>query len=223
MREMGDPPGPSDRSKPGDRERPATSESATGNRSRWAAAPPPREELLRLRNRDPSALASFFERYLEQIFGLAHHMMGDRGQAEEVTQEVFLKVHRALERLDPDRDPTPWLTTIVCHACREVWRGAHYKASRRSVSLEDIQDWKASHPRASGTPESVALRAERHAVVQRALLALPDNLREVVVLHDWAGLNHKEIAVALEVSHDAVRKRYSRALAALAKILKDWE
>jgi RNA polymerase sigma-70 factor (ECF subfamily) len=201
----------------------AGAESATGSAPRRSPDPPPREELLRLRSRDPTALASFFDRYFEWIFGLAHHLMRDRGQAEEVTQEIFLKVHRAVDRLYPDRDPAPWLTAIVCNACREVWRSAHYKASRRSVSLEDIQDWETSHPRAPGTPESAALRAERHDVVRRALLALPDALRETVVLHDWAGLNHKEIAAALEVSHDAVRKRYSRALGALAKMLKDWE
>lgn len=185
-------------------------------------APPAREELVRLRQRDPAAMESFFDRYFERIYALAHRMMGDREQAEEVTQDVFLRVNRGIERLDPDRDPGPWLTAIVCNACREVWRGAHHRALKRSVSLDDVEDWHAEHPRAQGTPETSALEAERREVVRGALRELPETLREVVVLYDYEGMSHKEIAVALGASHAAVRKRYSRALAALATALKDW-
>ena len=178
---------------------------------------------MRLRDRDPAALATFFDYYFPKIFALAQRMMGDPAQAEDVTQEVFLKVHRALHRIDPERDPEPWLRTIVCNACREYWRGKHHRASRRSVSLQEIPDWEARHPRSTGTPESAAIQSESHDALRRALRALPESLREVVVLFDYAGLSHKEIALALGASHAAVRKRYSRALAALSNMLRDRE
>jgi RNA polymerase sigma-70 factor (ECF subfamily) len=197
--------------------------SAAGGTPRHSGIEPPsRDELLRLRNRDADAMAAFFDRYFDRIYALAHRMMGDREQAEEVTQDVFLRVNKGIGRLDPDRDPGPWLTTIVCNACREVWRGAHFKALKRSVSLDEVADWQAGHPRATGTPETSALTAERHQAVRQALRALPESLREVVVLYDYEGMNHKEIAAVLGATHAAVRKRYSRALAALAKALKDW-
>lgn len=169
--------------------------------------------------RQPEALGRFFDHYVDRVFGLAYRMLGDRTAAEDVSQEVFLKIHRAIDRMDPQRDPGPWVTTITCNACREHWRGAQQKARLKSVSLEDIPDWQDAHPRSGDSPEADLLRAEREATVQGALMKLPDSLREVVILHDWHGLRHREIADVLEATHAAVRKRYSRALEALAGLL----
>jgi RNA polymerase sigma-70 factor (ECF subfamily) len=181
--------------------------------------PPPREELERVRDRDPEALGRFFDRYFDRIYGLAHRMLGDPNAAEDVSQEVFLKVHRAVDRLDVDRDPMPWLAAITANACRELWRGKHHKAAGRSVPLDDLADWERRHPVSGDSPERDLLSAERAAVVQGAIRELPEKLREVLVLHDWEGLSHQEIAERLDASYAAIRKRYSRALAALAKRL----
>jgi RNA polymerase sigma-70 factor (ECF subfamily) len=189
----------------------------------WAStrvAPPSREELVRVRDRDPEALAAFFDRYFGRIFSLAYRMLGDRTAAEDVSQEIFLKVHRAIDRLDPERDPGPWLTTIACNACREYWRGRHQKMALRSESIDEIADWEGRHPRAEGSPETELLSGERRAQVQDAIRQLPESLREVVVLHDYEGLSHQEVAVAVGTTYAAVRKRYSRAVGRLAKILK---
>src|SRR5262249_28767345 len=69
--------------------------------------------LERVRARDPEALGQFYDRYLDLVFGLASRLLGDRTLAEDATSEVFLKVHRAADRLDPTRDPAPWLATIT--------------------------------------------------------------------------------------------------------------
>jgi RNA polymerase sigma-70 factor (ECF subfamily) len=177
--------------------------------------------MEKLRRRDRAALASFFDRYFDGIFSLAYRLLGDRPQAEDVTQDVFLKIYRGIDRLDPDRDPQPWVTTIVCNACREHWRGRHHKASMRSHSLEDLPDSDARHPSLESTPETDLLRSESERKVQQAVMQLPEALREVVMLRDYHGLSHKEIASALDSTHDAVRKRYSRALAMLSDQLKD--
>ncbi|MCA9752828.1 MAG: sigma-70 family RNA polymerase sigma factor [Gemmatimonadetes bacterium] len=172
-----------------------------------------------MRARDPEALGRFFDRYIDAIHGLAARMLGNPTAAEDVTQEVFLKVHRALDRLDSSRDPWPWLTAITCNACREVWRGRHHKAGERTVPLADLADWEKNHPVSGDSPERDLLGAERAAAVQRAITELPDTLREVVLLHDWKGLSHQEIAEALGATYPAIRKRYSRALQALGDIL----
>jgi RNA polymerase sigma-70 factor (ECF subfamily) len=177
--------------------------------------------LVRVVARDPEALGKFFDTYVDRVFSLAYRMLGDRTVAEDVSQEVFLKIHRAIDRLDPERDPGPWVTTITCNACREYWRAAAQKVAKKTVPLEGIADWQDSHPRSGDSPESDLLRGERETMVQKALMKLPDNLREVVLLHDWQGMRHLEIAEMLSTSHAAVRKRYSRALAALADLLKE--
>ena len=179
---------------------------------------PPLEVLEGVRRRDPNALGRFFDRYFDSIFGLAYRLLGDRTAAEDVAQEVFLKVHRAADRLDTGRDPMPWLTAITCNACREYWRGRHVRAAARAVPLEDIAEREpdaGSHADA-GDRLDEARRAER---VQRAVSGLPGMLREVVILHDWQGYSHQEIAELLGATYAAIRKRYSRGLAALAERL----
>ena len=70
-------------------------------------------------------------------------------------------------------------------------------------------------------PERALLGAERERLVREAIADLPEPLRAVVLLYDYQGLNHQEIARVLNVNHAAARKRYSRALAALGKRLKE--
>jgi RNA polymerase sigma-70 factor (ECF subfamily) len=132
---------------------------------------------------------------------------------------VFLKVHRAAHRLDPARDPAPWLVTITTNVCRDLWRSGAYRMSRRAA---DVDDPAVAAVLSSGVnePEARALGAERERLVQEALMDLPEPLRTSVVLHDYQGLDHREVAVILNIAHDAARKRYSRALAALERKLR---
>ena len=175
---------------------------------------PDRVWLERVRVREPEALGQFYDRYLDLVFGLAWRLLGDRTLAEDAASEVFLKVHRAADRLDPARDPAPWLATITTNVCRDVWRSGQYRMSRRAA---DVHDPAAAASLSSGRndPEADTLSSERERLVQEALLALPEPLRASIVLHDYQGLDHREVAEVLHIAHDAARKRYSRALAAL--------
>jgi RNA polymerase sigma-70 factor (ECF subfamily) len=182
--------------------------------------PVTRETLERVRKRDPQALATFFEFYFDRVYGLACRLLGDHTSAEDVTQEVFQKVHRAAEQLDPGRDPGPWLMAITHNACRDTWRSRAYKLARKSRSLEDTEGLAESLPSPGETPEEATIRVELARKVQEAILDLPEELRAVVVLHDYQGLGHEEIAMMIGSTHVATRKRYSRALTRLAQALK---
>ena len=70
-------------------------------------------DLAGVRRREPEALAAFFEQHFDRVYALVHRLLGDRHSAQDATQEVFLKVHRAAHTLDPERDPEPWVTTIA--------------------------------------------------------------------------------------------------------------
>jgi len=190
-------------------------------RSARGGAPLPAGTLERVRTRDPAALAEFFDRYIGMVFGLAVRLTGDRTQAEDVAQEVFLKVHRAAHQLDPSRDPAAWLAAITANACRDLWRSGAWRMAARSRSVEEDPDAFGALSTGINDPERDALAAERERLVQDALDRLPEVLRVPVVLHDYQGLNHQEIADALGIQHAAARKRYSRALEALAGLLKE--
>jgi len=188
-------------------------------RSRGATPVPPRTVLEGVRARAPEALGAFFDHYFGLVFGLSFRLLGDRTQAEDLTQEVFYKVHRAAHRLDPNRDPAPWITAIVYNACRDLWRSGAHRMGRKSDTIDD----PAIALRLTGDnePERDLLARERERLVQEALGELPEEARAIVLMHDYHGLGHTEIAEIMGVEHAAARKRYSRALAALGRLLKE--
>ncbi|MEO5987647.1 MAG: RNA polymerase sigma factor [Candidatus Eisenbacteria bacterium] len=178
-----------------------------------------RATLERVRERDPEALGQLFDACFPRVFSLVHRLLGDRTLAEDAAAEVFLKVHRAAHTLDPGRDPSPWLHTIATNVCRDLWRSGAYRMSRRAASVHDeaVADRLTS---GADEPEREAIVHERQDMVRAALATLPDPLREAIVLHDYQGLSHQQVADETGIGHAAARKRYSRALAAMAKLLE---
>src|SRR5262249_28893700 len=159
-----------------------------GLRAEGAAASPlalTREQLEGVRRREPGALAALFERHFDRVYRLVYRLLGERAAAEDVTQEGFLKVYRAAHRLDPHRDPGPWLMTIAHNACRDVWRSNAYKLTRRSRSVDDEPHLGATLTLGRDDPERHALAAERARLVRQAVEQLPERLRAAVLLHDF--------------------------------------
>lgn len=177
-------------------------------------------DLEGVRRRDPRALASFFDAYFDRVFGLVYRLLGDRTLAEDATQEVFLKVHRGAHMLDPGRDPGPWVTTIATNVCRDLWRSGAYRLSHSSVSFDDTPGLKDSLASRGRNPEGEMLANERVRLVQEAIHMLREPLREVLILREYEGLGYEEIAQMTGLNEAAVRKRYSRALSEMGKLLK---
>jgi RNA polymerase sigma-70 factor (ECF subfamily) len=182
--------------------------------------PIPAAVLEGVRAGRPEALAEFFEATFADVYGLALRMLGDRQAAEDVTQEVFLRVHKAAATLDPARDPRPWLRTIAANLVRDHWRSFGARGSRQSVPVDEDPEIAPPLPGDGPAPDAGLLADERAAAVQDAIAQLPPDLREVVVLRDYEGLDHGTIARLVGANDAAVRKRYSRALARLGELLK---
>lgn len=181
--------------------------------------PPPRNVLTGVTRREPDALREFFEHYLDTVHSLAFRLVGE-SLAEDVTQDVFFKVHRAAHRLDPERDPRYWLNAITYNTCREIWRSGAHKLEARTVSIQDKPEVGARLRESGRDPEMEYEVSSREASVQAAIESLPEPLRAAIVLHDYQGLGHEAVAEMTGISHVAARKRYSRALAELAKKLR---
>ncbi|MBD3161463.1 MAG: sigma-70 family RNA polymerase sigma factor [Candidatus Eisenbacteria bacterium] len=188
-----------------------------------AAAPPSmtRETRERLRRRDPQAMAELFDRYFGEIYSVVHRLLGDTAAAEDVTQELFLKVHRSLETYDPSRDPVPWLMTIAYNLCRDHWRSRGHKMGKRSQPLAPGEPIAEVLSADGPPPDGDLIRRERERMLATALRSLPEEQRTIVLLHDYQGLKHEEIAEIVGATAVAVRKRYSRALRNLQEELKD--
>lgn len=198
-----------------------TASEAAESRGGGSVPPLPTDVLEGVRRHDREALGRFFDHYFDHVYRLVHRLLGERAAAEDVTQDVFFKVYRAAHQLDVSRDPAPWLTTIATNACRDVWRSGAYRMGRRSDSIDGESGVAERLSRGGNEPERLVLSRERERLVRDAIDHLPEHLREAVLLYDYQGLSHPEIAELLGIHHAAARKRYSRALEALGKRLRE--
>ena len=174
----------------------------------------PVEMRERLAQRDPAALAKFFDLYFDRVYAYLRRLVGDEHLAEDLTQDVFVQAHRALATYDPSRDPRPWLFTIATNKLRDHWRSraARRAASEASLDHEDLVG-RLALPEAA--PDQVFSGEELAVRVRAAIDALPAGLRAALLLRVYEGLPFDEIGRILERNEVAARKRYSRALGAL--------
>jgi RNA polymerase sigma-70 factor (ECF subfamily) len=176
--------------------------------------------LARLVARDREAMGHFYELYFERIHGFVRRMVGDDVLAEDVTQDVFLHLQRAIPTFDRARELAPWVFTIATNKVRDLWRSQRSAAGARGGGLDD--DGAAAPEVADARPGPLPeLEAdELRAALPAAVDALPAGLRAAFVLRWQEGLEFDEIGRILERNEGAARKRYSRALAELRRALE---
>lgn len=151
------------------------------------------------------AFEALFHRYRAAIYGYALRMTRRKEVAEEVFQDTFLAVHRAKGSWNPQAGSfRSWLYRIATNALRDRAR-----ATARRPEVESA-DWDGA---TSDTPESKLM-------LERALGALPEPLRDAFLLGVVGGLDHNEIASALGITPDNARARLSRARLKLREILE---
>jgi RNA polymerase sigma factor (sigma-70 family) len=159
---------------------------------------------------DLSAFETLVRATASTVCGIALAITGDVQASEDVSQEVFLKAWRALPQL---RDPASfpgWLRQLARNRARQHVRSR----TRRHQRVQPTAPAPVADP--SGlAPDELLARREEDEAVQAALMALPDEAREVLVLYHREGRSTAQVAQLLELSEPAVRKRLSRARAAL--------
>ncbi len=160
------------------------------------------------RRGDPQAQRAVFERYRDRVFSIAlHFLKGERAAAQDVTQEVFVKVFRAAPSFRGDARLSTWLYRIVAYACLDELR-----RRRRLLLFGDMPT--AIHPTVPA-----AEPGEPDADVASAVSRLSAKLRIAVLLRYFDDLSYEEIALALGVTPGTVASRLSRAHAILAREL----
>ncbi|MEO0651872.1 MAG: RNA polymerase sigma factor [Planctomycetota bacterium] len=177
----------------------------------------PREVLERLPERDPAALERFFDLYFDRIYAYVRGMVRSEHLAEDLTQDVFLLIHRGLPSYDPQRALRPWVFTIAINRVRDFWRSRVHRDSQREASIDedDARELEGDVE----LPEEPLLQAEDATAVRDAIEKLPDGMRETVHLRIFEELSFAEIGELLDRNEVAVRKRYSRALEELRRLL----
>ncbi len=175
--------------------------------------------VQRIRRGDASALTTAYEEYRPRVFGFLLRLSRRREVAEELLQDVFLKLAAHATRLHEDTDLPAWLFTVARNAWISYRRWAALDLGRY-VALDD-RDFPA---RAHDEAHYDARR--RLADVERALATLPETYREVLILCAIEGLEPERVAQILDVRADAVRQRLSRGRKLLEQALTEghaWE
>jgi RNA polymerase sigma-70 factor (sigma-E family) len=189
---------------PGDGAGPATRAAPAGR------AVPPGPWLARESVSADEFVRRLYQEHAVRLVRVGVLLLGDQPSAEDVVQEAFLGLYRALPRLrDPAKAP-PYLRTAVVNGARSVLRARKRAALRRVPQEPPV--WSA---------ESAAIAGEERRELLAAVARLPRRSREVLALRYYLDLTDREIAAALGITRGTVSSTASRALAALARQLKE--
>ena len=168
------------------------------------------------RTGDDDAFAALYERYSVLVFRTAYLMLGDAGRAEDVTQDVFVRLYQRLGDYQPERAAfTTWLHRITINACLNARR----PRLLTWLSIKRAQDLPIPAP----PPIELALRGEEQRRVWQAVQRLPIKLRAAVVLRYYHDLSYEEVAQALGCPVGTVRSRLHAAHARLRDTLQEGE
>jgi RNA polymerase sigma-70 factor (ECF subfamily) len=170
----------------------------------------------------PPSFDCLVARYWGQVFGAAFRLMGDREDAEDQAQEVFLKVFRSLDTLHDPLTLGAWIMRITVNTCLDALD--RRKRSPATVplippasgSIEELRFADTREP----TPEEALLGTEARAALLAALARLDARTREVLVLRDIEGHSYHEIGATLALGPSAVKMRIHRARAAFRQELR---
>ncbi|HLL16457.1 MAG TPA: sigma-70 family RNA polymerase sigma factor [Pyrinomonadaceae bacterium] len=175
--------------------------------------------LLVARARGGDAVA--FERIMleteRKVVAVAWRMLGNREDARDAAQEVFLRVYKYLDRYRPEQDFNGWLYRITINVCRDAARKRGSRPDGAQFAPRPGEDERAA-PEAASTDmnaEENAIRAQQRALMMSALRTLPEKERAALVLRDLEGLTTEEVARVLRSRPVTVRSQISSARAKL--------
>jgi RNA polymerase sigma-70 factor (ECF subfamily) len=176
----------------------------------------PRDEDLvrRYLEGDADAFASLVKRHERRVYNLSLRMTGSEEDARDATQDAFLSALRKLSSFRGEAAFTTWMHRVTVNACYDVLR------KKRREPMLDLggRDDERSGPEPAPAPD-IADASDLSIDVQRALTAVPEDFRVVMILHDVRDLPQEEIAAILQIAVGTVKSRLHRGRVALAKAM----
>jgi RNA polymerase sigma-70 factor (ECF subfamily) len=152
---------------------------------------------------DAAAFTQLVERHAPQVYALAYRKLRNACEADEATQETFIRAYTHLGTYRPEEKFAPWLRAITVNGCISHWRR---QTTRKTVSLE-LSSLSQQLPDTGTSLESAVLRRERQQECAALLARLPAHYRQVVALRYWHDLSYVEMGTLLDLPVAAVRMR----------------
>ncbi len=192
-----------------------------------AALPPEaqdRADMLRLQAGQDAVLNDLMARHAATVFHFLCRMVGNEEDANDLAQETFVRVFKSAKSFRVEQKFSTWLFTIAANLARNHhrWRVRHPQLSLDVENPVTEQTLGSTLPSAALAPNETALASERAVAVRVAVQALPEDLREAIVLCEWEECSVAEAAAILEATPKAVESRLYRARHVLREQLKSW-
>jgi RNA polymerase sigma-70 factor (ECF subfamily) len=166
-------------------------------------------------NGDQDVFSVLVERYKDAVQNLAYRMLGNTTEAEDVTQETFVRAYTQLSTYKSVHKFSTWLLSIASHLSIDQLRRRRFLA----LPLEDVPflEWIVD---VGVGPEQSALQGEQQDEIQKYLQLLPSKYRAVIVLRYWHDFSYEEIAQVLNLTQPLVKARLHRARELLARYMQ---
>jgi RNA polymerase sigma-70 factor (ECF subfamily) len=181
--------------------------------------------MLQLRAGNMAAFDVLLAKYRKPIIHFMFRMVHNQAIAEELTQEVFLRVYRSRETYRAEARFSTWLYRIATNLGVNHARDTRHERTASTVYLDEPDSDTGSTPDvADSTPSAEAnlLRRERMKAIRTHVLALPDRQKTAVLMHKYEGLDYKQIGEVLKLSESATKSLLFRAYQTLREKLKDF-
>jgi len=165
---------------------------------------------------DKKAFGEVVLTYQRRVYNIAYRMLGNKEEAKDLAQEVFLSVFESIKSLREEVKFEPWLIQITVNHCRNRWKYLKRRKYFQSDSLDDpIETEDGEIPRQvydpSDNPETLLEKKMIQDLVQRGLLQLKGEQRELIVLRDLQGFSYEEIGKLFSLPEGTVKSKIHRA------------
>jgi RNA polymerase sigma-70 factor, ECF subfamily len=179
--------------------------------------------MQRIKGGDMEAFRELVETHQQRVLGTIGRMLSDDTEAEDLAQQVFVRVWKSAARWEPSAKFTTWLYTIVRNL---VFNESRRRSRRPARSLDEMQD-DEEHPRqfqdfGTKPPDTNMLDTEMQDAIERAIQELPETQRMAVVMRRYQDVSYEEIAEVLQLTVSAVKSVLFRARTELREKLKQY-
>ncbi|HEY0263489.1 MAG TPA: sigma-70 family RNA polymerase sigma factor [Granulicella sp.] len=181
--------------------------------------------MLELRSGNMAAFDHLLAKYRKPIINFMYRMVHNQAVAEELAQEVFLRVYRSRETYRAEARFSTWLYRIATNLGVNHARDTRHERAASTVYLDETDPETGTTPDvADATPgaDSAMLRDERMNAIRQYVLALPERQRMAVLMHKYEGLDYRQIGDVLKLSESATKSLLFRAYQTLREKLKDF-
>jgi RNA polymerase sigma-70 factor, ECF subfamily len=183
------------------------------------------EIMLRVREGDDSGFEYLIQKYHKPMIHFMFRMVHNQAVAEELAQEVFLRVYRSRQSYRAEAKFTTWLYRIATNLGVNHARDTKYERAAQNVYLDQPDPETGTTPDVADLTASVEqelVKDERMRAIRQHVLALPERQRNAVLMHKYQGLDYKQIGEVLKLSESATKSLLFRAYQTLRDRLKDF-